>query len=86
MRSAIKIITKIEAGHWLLLELDFQGDWTFEIWGIHPLRGHLGPAGEQAVKEARVAARLDLDNHGLSSGFLDEPSLSWRVAVSQQLL
>jgi hypothetical protein len=85
MKSAKTIIAKIETGHWLLLERDFRGDCTFEIWGVHPLRGRLGPAGEQVVKErACSAAQQHLDNHGLSSGF-DERELSWRVAVSQEL-
>jgi hypothetical protein len=86
MKSAKKIIAKIEAEHWLLLNRDFEGDWTFEIWGVHPLFGRVGLVSEQAAKQqALFAARQHLENHGLPSTPLPAAELSWRVAVLQQV-
>ena len=86
MKSAKKIIAKIEAEHWLLLECSFEGDWTLEIWGVHPLSRRVGPVGEQTAKQqALCAARQHLENYGLSSAPLQGSELSWRVAVLQQV-
>ncbi len=86
MKSAKKIIAKIEPEHWLLLECSFEGDWTFEIWGVHPLSLRIGPVGEQTAKQQALrAGRQHLENYGLSSALLQASEVSWRVAVLQQV-
>jgi hypothetical protein len=86
MKSAETIIAKIEADHWLLLKREFGGDWSFEVWGIHPLSGRVGIVGEDTAKEhALCAAQQHLENYGLPSVPLQPSELSWRVAVLQQV-
>jgi hypothetical protein len=86
MRFAETLIAKIEAEHWLLLMCDFEGDWTFEIWGHHPFIGRIGMVGEQTAKQqALSAARLHLQEYGLASVSSYASDLPWRVAVLRQV-
>jgi hypothetical protein len=86
MKSAETIIAKIEADHWLLLKREFGDDWSFEVWGIHPLRGRVGVVSKDTAKEhALRAAQKHLENCGLPGVPFQASELLWRVSVLQQV-
>ena len=82
MRCLQRFCAKVEPSHWVVLNEDVAGYWSFVIWGGHPLSGRFSAEREQDAKEkALTAAREHLQEHGLQSNLTGASEPVWRVAV-----
>ena len=83
MREFKELIARVDKDHWILLRQSLSSDdWTFVLWGPHPLTGNLGAVNEPEAKAGAVAAALEhLGQHGFKLHLTDLAEFSWRVAL-----
>jgi hypothetical protein len=83
MREFKELVARIDKDHWILLSQSLNSDdWSFVLWGTHPLIGNLGAVSEPEAKTGAFSAALEhLGKHGLKLHLADSAELSWRVAL-----
>jgi hypothetical protein len=82
VRCIQTLCAKINEGECIVLREEFDGGWSYLIWGRRPVQGCLGPIPEaDAKEEALDAARAYLTASGRDRESLALCKLPWRVAI-----
>lgn len=82
MRCIQTLCAKINEEECILLSEEFDGTWSYLIWGTRPVQGYLGPIPvADAKEEAFYAARAYLTACGRARESLALSKLPWRVAI-----
>jgi hypothetical protein len=76
------LITQVAANHWILLSQDSKGNWSFLLWGDHPLNVNLGQMSEiSAEGHALLVSRKHLRTRGLQVSETNAVRSQWKIAM-----